>query len=77
MATLIIGKKSTSYATVKDAVFAYRAKRAKSNAGASRSRLAYIVTEEGKTLHISFNGRIWDRDYCRPDVVGKAIEITF
>ena len=72
MFTLKIGSKKTTHATIKEARDAHNAKRDASGQGASRWPRATIA-DGNIVYHVSYNGRVWDRDYARD--FDNAVEI--
>lgn len=75
MYLLKIGRDKLQCASLKEARDKHNDLRNESGLGASGWPRCTITAPDGTLYHVSYNGRVWDRNYCRPETVGPAVEI--
>lgn len=59
--TLTIGRRKTTHRTLADAVAAHNTARDASGEGASTWPSARVDLPDGRTVYVSYNGRVWER----------------
>ena len=74
--TLRIGRRASQVATLAEASARYAEMRDLSGLGASRFRPGILTTDDGETLVVSYNGRIWRGEWPNAELVFDPAVVT-